>query len=138
MRAAPLLLLLLAAQAPAPSAPGSPPGSPPAPAPQQQGAPTSGWVPRGTAEIIALDKVDARATSLKIPVGQSAKFESLTIAVRSCAVRPPDMRPDATAWLDITDSHPGAPDFHGWMLAEEPAVSMLAHPVYDVKLAGCT
>ena len=47
------------------------------------------------------------------------------------------MPADAAAFLDITDSNPGMPGFHGWMLADEPAVSMLQHPVYDVRLAGC-
>jgi len=52
-------------------------------------------------------------------------------------VRPPDQPADATAFLDIIDSHGGAPAFHGWMLLSDPALSMFAHPVYDVRLAGC-
>lgn len=108
------------------------------PAPPQTAAPSGAqWVPRGTADLIALNKIDAQSTKLQVPVGQSVQYGSLTIAVRSCQVRPPDMAPDATAWIDITDSRPGAPGFHGWMLENEPNLNSFEHPVYDVRLAGC-
>ena len=67
-------------------------------------------------------------------VGQDG---ALTIAVRACDVTPPTERQDATAFLDITDSHPDAPSFHGWMLKSDPSVSMLQHPLYDVRVLGC-
>jgi hypothetical protein len=127
--------------APPPSAaPASPamampaPQAPPiAPAPP----PPNIWVPRPVAELVALDKVTARATTLEVRIGKSARFGSLTIAVRMCDIRPPDQPADATAFLDITDSHPGGPVFHGWMLVAEPGLSVLAHPIYDVRLKGC-
>jgi hypothetical protein len=85
-----------------------------------------------------LDKVNARSKLLTVPVGQSGRFESLSIAVKACAVRPPDQPADATAFLTITDQNPGAPGFSGWMLKATPAVSMLAHPIYDVRIVGCS
>jgi hypothetical protein len=112
----------------------------PTPQPEQPAPPApepNAWEPRNTAELDALNKIDARVTHLEVPVGKSATFGTLTIAVKSCEVRPPDRAPDAAAWLDITDSNPNSPSFHGWMLAQEPAVSVLEHPVYDVKLADC-
>jgi len=95
------------------------------------------WVARPSANVVVLDKVSARATSVAIKVGGMATIGSLTVAVRACDARPPEQPADATAWLDITDSHPGEPGFHGWMFAAEPAISMLGHPIYDVRLAGC-
>ncbi len=68
---------------------------------------------------------------------QSADFGSLRITVQACAVRPPDQPQDAAAFLHITDSHDGEPDFTGWMIASAPSVSMLEHPVYDVRVTGC-
>ena len=127
MRPAAAVFLLLAA-----AAPGVPPTAVPASPPGVQ------WLPRGTAELTALNKIDAQATPLQVPVGQTAQYGSLTITVKSCQIRPPDMVPDATAWLDITDSRGGAPGFHGWMLRDEPNLSSFEHPVYDVRLAGCS
>jgi len=100
-------------------------------------APANVWLPRQTAELKALDKVSTRVADLSVRVGTSVGFGSLTIAVRACVARPPDQAADAAAWLDITDSHPDAPQFHGWMVLSAPMVSMLQHPVYDVRLSGC-
>lgn len=96
------------------------------------------WVPAAVAKLEALDKVNAQATELTVKVGQAATFGSLTIAVKSCMIRPPNQPADAAAYLDVTDSHPDSPGFNGWMLQDEPAVSMMQHPIYDLRVTGCT
>jgi hypothetical protein len=96
------------------------------------------WVPAPGAKLQALDKVNAQATAMTVKVGQSATFGSLTITVKACVVRPPDQPADAAAYLDVTDSHPDSPPFNGWLLWHEPSVSMMEHPIYDIRVAGCT
>jgi hypothetical protein len=113
----------------------SPQGSETVPAAPQP--PPDIWLPRPVAELQALDKVSARVTPLAIRVGQSATFGALTIFVRACLVRPPEQPADAAMFLDITDQHPGAPQFHGWMILSAPAVAMLEHPVYDLRPTAC-
>lgn len=136
----------------APAAPGSPVPGPAlpgqaAPGPDQatQAVPPPAtfdrpnvWVPASVVKLQALDKVNAQASELTIKVGQSATFGSLTITAKSCVVRPPDQPVDAAAYLDVTDSHKDAPGFDGWMLQDEPALSMMQHPIYDLRVAGCT
>jgi hypothetical protein len=117
-------------QTPTDQAPGQPPGAAPA-------APGPAWLPRGEAELQALDKVNARTQTLSVRVGASARFGSLTIAVQSCVVRPPDQPADAAAFLVVTDATPGSPAFHGWMFQSDPAVSMLQHPIYDLRVLAC-
>jgi hypothetical protein len=123
---------LAAAQTPAGQAPSAaqPPATP-------QPAPGPAWLPRGEAVLQALDKVNARSQTFNVRVGASARFGSLTIAVQSCVVRPPDQPADAAAFLVVTDATPGSPAFHGWMFQSDPAVSMLQHPIYDVRVLGC-
>ena len=53
-------------------------------------------------------------------------------------IRPPDMPQDAAAFLTIIDSHPDEPGFKGWMLKSDPSLSMLEHPLYDIRVEGCT
>jgi hypothetical protein len=110
------------------------PAQPPSPA-QPQWA--NRWVVGASARIQALDKVSAQATALTLKVGQPANFGSLTIEVKACLVRPPDQPADAAAYLNVTDSHADAPGFSGWMLANEPSVSMMQNPIYDLRVAGC-
>ena len=81
--------------------------------------------------------MNAKSSGLTLKVGQAADNASLSIALRSCVARPPDVPKDAAAYLDITDSRLGAPGFHGWILVNEPAVSMFQHPIYDVRLLAC-
>jgi hypothetical protein len=95
------------------------------------------WVPAGAAKLQALDKVNAQASDLTIKVGQSATFGSLTIMVKSCMIRPSDQPADAAAFLNVTDSHPDSPGFDGWLLEDEPSVSMMQHPIYDLRVTGC-
>ena len=95
------------------------------------------WQPQGTAVLQLLDKVDAQSATLTIKSGQSTTYGALTIAVRECDVSTPEEKPDATAFLDITDSHTDLPSFHGWILKSDPSVSMLQHPIFDVRVLGC-
>jgi hypothetical protein len=130
------------AQGESPPPPGAgpgqtPPGSPPVTPPATVERPNV-WVPASVAKLEALDKVNAQATALTIKVGQSATYGSLTITVKACVVRPPDQPADAAAYLDVTDSHPDSPGFDGWMLKDEPSVSMMQHPIYDLRVTGCS
>ncbi len=92
---------------------------------------------RGNADLAGLDKITARLTPLSAKIGQTVGFGSLQITVRSCIVRAPDQPADQAAYLDITDKNAPGFAFHGWMLLSDPAISVLEHPVYDVKLLGC-
>ena len=98
------------------------------------------WEPQRVAELQALDKVNARVSTLRVPVGQPATFGTLTLTVRACHARPADEVPDAAAWLEIADSRPpanGASVFRGWLFANAPGVNMLQHPVYDIRVLEC-
>ena len=121
----------------APIAPGTatpptqpPPTQPPGPGPDI-------WLSRTVADVQALDKISARVQTLPVKVGQAVTFGSLTVTLRACMVRPPDQPQDSAALLEITDSHPEQPGFHGWMFASEPEVSMLESAVYDIRLNSC-
>ncbi len=126
-------------QPPAQAEPSPPAGAQQAPSAEQPAPPQwpNTWVAQGTAEIAVLDKIEGVTKDLAVKVGQSVTYGSLTIAVQACVVRPPDQPADAAAFLVITDSHPDEPGFRGWSLENEPWVSMLQHPVYDVWVRGC-
>lgn len=109
-------------------------------APPLPDAAAQDWEPRGGAELQVLDKVTARISVLRAGVGQTAQYGTLTILVRACNARPPDEVPDAAAFLEMTDSRRAAASqqvFRGWMFANAPGVSMLEHPVYDVRVLDC-
>jgi hypothetical protein len=121
-------------QEPLPAPPARGAASAPATAPVQPVQ--SDWIAQGGFDLRALDKTTARAATLSGKVGETVRFGSLAITVRSCIVRPPDQAADAAAFLDIADSQ-GGPGFKGWMLLNEPQLAMLEHPGYDLRVAGC-
>lgn len=110
------------------------------PALAQQGLQDPGWVPKRTAKLQALDKVTARVTVLEAPLNQPTAFGTLRVVVRACNARPPEEVPDAAAWLEVLETRnraEGVPVFQGWMFANAPGVSMLEHPVYDLRVLEC-
>jgi len=116
----------------------TPPPAPAAPAaPAAPPAPPDTWLPRPGVELAGLDKITARVTPLIGRVGQTLSFGTLSVAVRNCLVRGPDQPADQAVYLDITDSRDTGISFHGWMLLSAPSLSMLEHPVYDIRLIGC-
>ena len=96
-----------------------------------------GWVARGTAELILLDKVRAQPAPVTVKVGESTSFGSITVRVRSCFVRPPDQPADSTAFVEVSDVRGKTDVFRGWLLAGTPTVSQMEHPVYDLRLSSC-
>ena len=101
--------------------------------------------PASAAEALAglqgLDKVMARISTVRAPIGAAVRFGSLRIVARTCRKTPPEEPPESAAFLEIDDVKPGeAPQriFSGWMFASSPALSALEHPVYDVWVIDCT
>jgi hypothetical protein len=125
----------VAATPPATPTPGTATG-PTAPTPATVERPNT-WLPGTVVKLQALDKVNAQSVALTIKVGDSAAFGSLTITAKACVLRPTDQPADAAAFLAITDSHPDSAGFSGWMLEDEPSVSMMENPIYDLRVTGC-
>ena len=136
-----LFALLLAANVasaqtlPTIPAPGS---SAPAAAPRAPVVPAVGaeWLTGAEVDLRLLDKVTARVSSATAKIGTNVTFGTLSIAVRSCLLRPADRAADSAAFLEISDRN-GLAGFRGWMFANAPALAMLEHPGYDVKVAAC-
>jgi hypothetical protein len=97
-------------------------------------------LPHRLAVLQGLDKITARATTLQVPVGETASFGTLRITAHACLETPPTEPPESAAFLEIEVSDPGrAPSaaFTGWMFASSPSISALEHPVYDVWVIDC-
>ncbi|MHA1539192.1 MAG: DUF2155 domain-containing protein [Alphaproteobacteria bacterium] len=88
-------------------------------------------------KLRALDKVTARITDLKVPLGGNVSFGTMDITARTCKKRPPEEPPESAAFLEIKDRKTVDTVFSGWMFASSPALSALEHPVYDVWVLDC-
>ncbi len=120
----------------APRAPVSQFDATPVPKGPQIAPGANNWIPGGAADLRLLDKVTARVSGVTLKAGESRMFGSLTIVMRSCLLRPKDQPADSAAFLDVTDRN-GGPGFQGWMFASLPAMAMLEHPGYDIRVSLC-
>jgi hypothetical protein len=92
------------------------------------------------AELQALDKITARTSELRLPIGTEVAFGTLRITARACLKTPPTEPPESAAFLEIRVADPGTATktaFTGWMFASSPSLNALEHPVYDVWLLDC-
>ena len=98
-------------------------------------------LPNLVAELQALDKITARTTELRLPIGTEVAFGTLRITARACLKTPPTEPPESAAFLEIKVADPGTATktaFTGWMFASSPSLSALEHPVYDVWVRSPT
>jgi hypothetical protein len=96
--------------------------------------------PKSIAVLQGLDKVTARVTTFRVPVGEPVDFGALRIRVRHCDRTPPEEEPEAAAFLEIDELRPGQEQevlFTGWMFASSPGLNAVEHAVYDVWVLDC-
>ncbi|MCB2107093.1 MAG: DUF2155 domain-containing protein [Rhodobacteraceae bacterium] len=97
-------------------------------------------IPMDTAVLRALDKVSARVSTLRAPVGVPIAFGRLEITAQRCLARPPEETPESSVLLDIYKQLGDTPReqvFHGWMFASSPDLSAMEDAVYDVWVLRC-
>ena len=97
-------------------------------------------VPMDTVVLQGLDKITARVSTIKVPVGKTVTFGALQITARACDKHPPEEAPEAAAFLEVVEVEPDEKPvlrFSGWMFASSPALSALEHPVYDLIVLDC-
>jgi len=105
-----------------------------------EGAEPAFAVPMDTVVLQGLDKITARVSTIKVPVGQTVTFGALQITARACDKHPPEEAPEAAAFLEVVEVEPDEKPverFKGWMFASSPALSALEHPVYDLIVLDC-
>ena len=96
--------------------------------------------PHLVAVLQALDKITARTTTLRLPMGEEVAYGTLRLTARACLTTPPTEPPESAVFLEIKVADPGTEierPFTGWMFASSPSLSALEHPVYDVWLIEC-
>lgn len=114
--------------------------TPPRPAAPAQPAPPPAPKPITAAVLQGLDKITARVTTIRAPLGQTVRFGTLEIQVKACDKRRPEEPPESAAYVEIRELKTGEEPtkvFAGWMFASSPALSALEHPVYDVWVTDC-
>ena len=63
-------------------------------------------IPMDTVLLQGLDKITARVSQIKVPVGGTVTFGALQITARACDKHPPEEAPEAAAFLEVVEVKP--------------------------------
>ena len=91
--------------------------------------------------LIALDKITAKTSSMKVAIGDKKFFGPLEIKALKCKPFVGKNSSDAVAYIQVKDLSTKDNDrvflFNGWTFASSPTLQSIDHPVYDLWITGC-
>ena len=91
--------------------------------------------------IIALDKITAKTSTIKILIGETKRFGLLEIKALKCGNVKSQTEPDQAAYIQVKDLSDNKDKqvfvFNGWTFSSSKTLRSLDHPVYDLWLSGC-
>tara|TARA_Y100000590_G_C15506436_1_gene933694 strand:+ start:439 stop:969 length:531 start_codon:yes stop_codon:yes gene_type:complete len=91
--------------------------------------------------LTALDKITAKTSLIKLPIGEKAFFGSLEIKALKCKKSEEKDVLDTVAYLQVKDLSVKDNNqvflFNGWTFASSPTLRSIDHPIYDLWITSC-
>jgi len=91
--------------------------------------------------IVALDKITAKTSSIRLAVGEKKFFGPLEINALKCQISQNNNITDTVAYLQVKDlsikDNNQVFMFNGWTFASSPTLQSIDHPVYDLWIKSC-
>jgi hypothetical protein len=91
--------------------------------------------------IVALDKITAKTSDIKILLGEIKKFGLLEIKALQCGEIESSTEPGFAAYIQVKDLSDNKNNqvfvFNGWTFSSSTTLRPLDHPVYDFWLVSC-
>ena len=91
--------------------------------------------------IKALDKITAKTSSIRLPIGENFFFGTLEIKALKCELSEQNEFTDTVAYLQVKDLSTKNNNqvflFNGWTFASSPTLESIDHPIYDLWLVDC-
>lgn len=85
-----------------------------------------------SASVQILDKISGKIFKKEIFVDQPVKFGTIKITLIKAYKNNPEDDKETYAFLTIQEH--GKVIFNNWLFASSPAVNLMKHPVYDVRV----
>ena len=91
--------------------------------------------------LIALDKITAKTSSIRLAIGDKTFFGPLEIKALKCQRSENENVSDTVAYLQVKDLSTKDNNsvflFNGWTFASSPTLRSIDHPVYDLWINNC-
>lgn len=91
------------------------------------------------AHLSLLNKITAKSQYFNVPVNESIVFGNLEVFVDKCWSSPLPERHDYI-FIRVIEYRSDDDEnlvFKGWILSDNPSISTMVHPVYEVFAIGC-
>ena len=91
--------------------------------------------------LIGLDKITAKTSSINIKIGEIKKFGFLEIKAVKCGKVLSATEKGQAAYLQVRDLSDSQNEkiyvFNGWTFSSSPSLRPIDHPIYDLWLINC-
>ena len=91
--------------------------------------------------LLALDKITAKTSSIKLAIGDKKIFGPLEIKALKCQLFESTDTSDTVAYIQVKDLSSKDNNqvflFNGWTFASSPTLQSIDHPVYDLWITSC-
>ena len=91
--------------------------------------------------LIALDKITAKTTAIRLGIGEKKFFGPLEINALKCQLSEGENTSDTVAYIQVKDLSSKDNDsvflFNGWTFASNPTLQSIDHPIYDLWIISC-
>ena len=91
--------------------------------------------------LLALDKITAKTSSIKLAIGDKKVFGLLEIKALKCQLFESTDISDTVAYIQVKDLSAKDNDrvflFNGWTFASSPTLQSIDHPIYDLWITSC-
>lgn len=85
-----------------------------------------------SASVQILDKISGKIFQKEISVDQPVKFGTIKITLIKAYKNNPQDDKETYAFLTIKEH--GKVIFNNWLFASSPAINLMKHPVYDIRI----
>ena len=91
--------------------------------------------------LIGLDKITAKTSSINIKIGETKTFGLLEIKAITCGKVDSFNNTGETAYIQIKDTSDSKNEkvfvFNGWTFSSNPSFRPIDHAIYDLQLISC-
>ena len=91
--------------------------------------------------LIALDKITAKTSSIRLAIGDKTFFGPLEIKALKCQRSESENISDTVAYLQVKDLSTKDNNsvflYNGWTFASSPTLKSIDHPIYDLWIRNC-
>ena len=91
--------------------------------------------------LLGLDKITAKTSSINIKIGEIKKFGFLEIKAVKCGKVSSATEKGQAAYLQVRDLSDSQNEkiyvFNGWTFSSSPSLRPIDHPIYDLWLINC-